>query len=619
MPDFDKLSMRRMLDGQNDEVLGIFDYLWDNQQKYPREKKYLSMVPLEPSSARALVRVVNFVAVPTKEQDAYAVVAVEIASGGKYSYLPFDGHGEAYDTFMQLFLTKHYANFITFCTNGRKGSFGPVIRQFYKPLLERGITVTPCSRPPTIDGIRFSQDPCEGNLSWEIRDWNSSFDTGDVHHLRNDMAHAIGREKMLFLLAEATRLSEYFKEHFSIKMKSTVARTGTAAIRTNVPREFIKTRPDPLLRSMLVNGHGARAGQQWAMPGSGRGFKIDRNKSYVSEFRWALPTHSTFVVCDQVEQHGHGHYLCHVSGYTPRPQQIALWDKTKREFIPIPFLRGSGYAVLQSVEFGFLERLGVKVTPIFGYSIDQWEKYGEFDELFVASQEDAHDDPLLKNYLKSIGVAFVGSMARQPEYDDVIYSEEEPEGDFWPLHSMDGQLMENWWVRTREGWSSTMQMDTAAWIWSCARESLMSLACDLMDINIWPVHCHTDSLIAPGVLPEGLPIGRGIGDWKIEGENRSYDIYGTGWYKYEGERPRQSGYDRRWQELSYDEELITQNERLYAEERHREEHGADEPSLLWHVDTHWAKEREHPVLPERWVQLMYTLHWTAHDPVPILS
>lgn len=605
MTDFDAVSYRSLLSGHTDEVLEIFDTFVEKQKKYPRDKKYLSMTPLELASSRAPVRIVHFVTDIATTNIGFDVKAIEIASGGKYYSLDLDDSDSSMRRFIDVFLTKHYTNFVTLCLGGRGGSFGTFIRQYHKPLSLHGVMVTPCSRPPTIDGISFSNAE---NNEWEIRDWNSSLDTQDIAFARIKspcMSEHIGKETMLYLLAEATRISTYMKSQFGIRMRNTIGRTGVVAIRANSPQDFVKTRPDPLLRSMLDVGHGARAGMQWAIPSSGVGFKIDRNKSYPSEFRWALPIHSTFVVCDRVDYCGEGHFLCHVEGYSPRPLQIALWDAFQKKFIPIPFLSGSGYAVLQSVEFGVLKRLGVNVTPLFGYRIDQWEKYGAFDALFVAALHDAESDTLLRNYLKAISVAFVGSLARKPEYDDVIYSDDTPDGDWWPLMSNDGQVMKGWWVRTREGWSSSMQLDAAAWIWSCARESLMSTMCDLMDMNKWPVHAHTDSLICDGELPKALPIGEGIGEWKVEGEHRRYVINGTGWYDFEGERSRQSGVDRTWHDMVYDHDLIAENEKKYARLRNIE------MTEEYITDHKWYKynqplEKCHPQTEaHKWAQLLY--------------
>ena len=133
----------------------------------------------------------------------------------------------------------------------------------------------------------------------------------------------------------------------------------------------------------------------------------------------------------------------------------------------------------------------------------------------------------------------------------------------------------------------------------------MSLACDLMDQGIWPVHAHTDSLIAGGQLQAGLPIGQSLGDWKVEGENCRFSIHGNGWYDFEGERSRMSGVDRnQWEPIEDMSERIAENEKRYRRDRDMDT-DVEVPDRGWYAFNQPLEKCKPPTEAHRWLQTMY--------------
>ena len=420
--------------------------------------------------------------------------------------------------------------------DGSAWVFDAVLRDCARTWVRAGWTIQPLVSGHAVKALIVRQ----GRYRWTLSDFDAMTGTSPETALAEARASGMcpghPDDDLRTLRDWVLRLQTVVHAEFGTYLRPTVGGTAVRAAAYDLPDGAVIPRVQPLLVAMCRVGRGFRGGYIYGERYRGPAFKVDVRRMYawaLSQplgFRWALGP----CVQDGVERDGV--FLCTVSGTPRHPVQLGTWRGEATGFVAELWAGETAICVLPSSEFAGLRALGVTVEPSFGFVATQCLDFAPFvSRLQTVITRHGSDSPAGR-YAKLAGNTLYGRLAVNPHRDGVVFSEDRPEGQVFPLVTLEGERLADLWHVETVHHAPSQQVSMAAQVTGYARTRMYETMARLIGEGHTIVHAHTDGLVVTGSPPTWLDGETDqIGAWRLISVDTDAIVARSGGYAIGGE------------------------------------------------------------------------------------
>lgn len=404
-----------------------------------------------------------------------------------------------------------------------------------RSLLESGYTLSPCLSG---GGVSFCVIR-RGRYKWTLALIETV--TGVETSVSVSFAQSVGRlptassADCRSLHGAIDAVSNLYLDEFGCALQPTVGMLAMNAARVTLPVGFRKWRPAPLLVAMERTAFGYRGGMTYAERYSGPSARIDVTRQYTGVLRNPLPHQWTFGRFPGFGDGRLGVYVCRLRLGNGHPYPLGVWSGPESGFRLQTVARGEYVSVLHTSEIDTIVRAGGFVWPEYGYTVTSTFTLARHVDGIQNILERFGRESSVAKLTKPLGNYVYGKFGQNPRRTELLFSNEYPGDEWYPYADEMGVFWDNIWEKPVERYTASQHIDIAGTITAYARAQTCQMWQSLAASGARVVRCHTDSLTLAGAASafDGRT-GVGIGQWRVESEDRVSVIAGPNAYSDDG-------------------------------------------------------------------------------------
>ena len=410
-----------------------------------------------------------------KGNNTERVMTMDMISEKQQTFLDISDGNVDVNALKELLLSESASGTMTYIPHFIERIRTAFTRLISRHLLPLGYVIKPVGTRAYTYGVEISV----GAKKWKFYDlWYST--KIEPHTLRFSVKRTGSRgratyDELMSYVARYDRLDDVSLQETNVALGSTIGSTAVSMLKRTLPKGAEMWMPEDRLHVMLNLCWGMRGGMQYAKYHDGEVMYIDRKRAYLSEIAKPIPWRWTWGQAHVAGEEKPGVYVCRISGSTPFPLRIGVWNQYEGLYEPVTWYGGNDYTVLPSAEFEGYRELGVVIEPLWGYRVEQWMTLDAFASQMYRILDAYSNEPDVMAYFKSIPNNLVGLLARRPEVQEIIFTTDDPGAGWSDVIDSRGFAIENCYSREYKSWGYKMHLDVSAWVYASNKNEMYKM------------------------------------------------------------------------------------------------------------------------------------------------